>query len=253
MVHGLGYFCYGIRGLIVGTLPQYYLTPFECMVQGFHITFFEIGEAASSWFTTCITIERLTAIVCPTLYQTIPLKYVWCVLGLVSMYTVSDVTVSWIGSSQLDHERSCEPRCGHPQSVPTYYFKWHTMQIIVCGYISIILYIASLLAMKTRRQKTAPSIDVTRIKREHVVTKRIALIVVTTFLLQILPLTIYSTQIGNEYVFHIIGPYVWAVYALTPSVNVFIYSSRSSEFRLTIKKVLFYHHGTHNDTHDSLA
>lgn len=208
------------------------------MLQGIHITFFEVGEAASSWFTVFITLDRLIAMVFISRYRTLGYNYVKYIIGFVSLYTLADVVASFVGSYLLKQVKKSTARCGHPQNVPDYYYQWHTMQIICCGYISIVIYVCAIIVMKLKRNNNNSEVLTAQIKRESTVTKRIARIVLTTFILQILPLTIYTTDISNEYFFDLIGPYVWGVYALTPSVNVFIYSSNNPDFRSKLKKLL---------------
>lgn len=234
LINSLAYFGYGLRGFVIARMAPFLMTPFQCMIQGYHITFFEIGEAASSLMTMFVSLDRLIAMVFIGYYRNLGKIYIYTIIGFVAAYTLIDVIVSWIGSSMMEQKKQYPARCGHPQSVPSYYYTWHTIQIITCGYISIILYLSAILVMKLKQSSTS-SVHAAQIKREAAVTKRIAIVIMTMFFLQILPSTIYETNVGNLYFFDIIGPYVWALYALTPSVNVFVYALRTPEFQSKIK------------------
>lgn len=222
-------------------MATFFMAPFQCMVHGLHITIFEIAEASSSWFTTFVTLDRLIAMVWFTQYRNLGHKYVFFIFGFVSVYTVTDVTLSWVGSYFMEQVKNNPARCAHPASVPDNYYFGHNIQIICCGYLSIIFYICALTGMKMNKNNVPSSVQAAQIKRESTVTKRVARIILMIFVLQIVPLTIYITDLGNLPFFESISPYAWTIYALTPSINVFIYYSGNAEFRLKLKKKLSLH------------
>lgn len=238
LITALGYLSYGLRSLIVLRMSPFLMAPFQCMLKGIHLTFFEIGEAASCWMTSFISLDRLVAMVSIRNYRQLNKVYIRCIIGFVFIYTSTDVIVSFVSSSQMEQAIIYPARCGHPQSVPNYYYMWHTIQIISCGYISIILYTVALVAMKVK-QRTNTSFHIAQIKREIIVTERIAIIIVTTFFLQVLPMTIYETHIQDLYFFNVVGPYVLVLYALTTSVNVFVYALQTPQFKLKVRNILF--------------
>jgi hypothetical protein len=113
----------------------------------------------------------------------------------------------------------------------------HTGVMIACGWISIGLYAVVLIAMRLRSAHTAmEGVHAVQMKREAKITKTLALVMVTTLFLQILPVTILSSDLGNTQFITVIGPYLWTVTAVNSGLNAFIYAGKNQQLRQAMRK-----------------
>lgn len=226
-----------IQNIIFEHVGIRYMSPFECMKIRIHLTLFEIGEMVGSWFLMLISVERLLAMAWFNWYRATYHRYNMYFIVFICMYGLIDVTISWVGSSFLDQTKCISARCEHDLSVSSYYYTWHTLQMIICGYVSILTYLSALIILKINT-KPGSTILAAQRKREATVTKRITLVITTTFIMQILPSTIYELHNDNSKFLEAIRPYVFILYSFTPCVNVFVYALQTHEFREKVKSLI---------------
>ncbi|VDP41358.1 unnamed protein product, partial [Soboliphyme baturini] len=184
-----GYLADGLRRVAYSNSRAGEMAIRQCFFVGVHLPLFYIGETAESFLLLHLSFDRFLAMISPAFYSRLNFQVTKrCFLTEYAVAVASSVTMMVI-IVVLYGDDVILAQCYFGDAIPKPIKKLHNYWYIVSGFISIVAYIVAVACCCYRRKSTIGNRSA-QCKREIKLTKRVALIVVTTFLSGVFPLTL---------------------------------------------------------------
>lgn len=212
------------------------VSPSDCMMQVYQ-TFMLFGQQCSPMMVFILALDRFLAVAFFAKYCTFGTKYALALISI-SYGTCFIVTsFAWVSALTMMPAITVARTCMTETVTPLPYFTFHVGTRCLPGLLSIILYIITVVMLKTKNSTNSVMRDVER-KRQTRLTINVALISLSTILFMTFPFGYtflsYVTGRHTSTAFQTISPFLWSLSLFGAAANLFIYSWKYGQFRNAI-------------------
>ncbi|VDO91928.1 unnamed protein product [Soboliphyme baturini] len=192
----------------------------ECLLKRAHVTLYNTGEDLMSSLLLLISLDRFVAMVSTEMYGKLSRKTVLLLLNLVVMSALIDGLFIWT-YILLDGGEMVSAMCLQNSVVPRLQYFIHVYFMLFASYASVVIYVAAIICSRMQRQADVYS---WQLKREMIVTKRLAFIIISNFVLNAVPLTVFTSVKYESNIFEVLNLFIWRLTSLDQIMQILLYA-----------------------------
>ncbi|KRX86969.1 hypothetical protein T4B_18 [Trichinella pseudospiralis] len=226
---GFAFICSAIRRFVISTAPLYTLHPLQCMSQAFYVSIYQGCDILGVAIPALISFDRFVAVTSHRIYSRMNLKTAWGFIGLVGIIIAIDVVGCWVSAALIPEDVLIVATCVDVTYVMETFSYAHRILLTILSYASLGFYVGALLAILCR-PSTGNSVRAAQLKREAVITKRLSYLIILTFFVQTMPLTIDFIELSDD-VANVVVIVTFLADYLNMATFVLIFSAINPELR----------------------
>ncbi|KAL1286051.1 hypothetical protein T4A_6690 [Trichinella pseudospiralis] len=234
LVLGVAYTASGTHHFNILNVGDYEVTPLICLIETTFICLYEVGETSGALILLLISLDRLIAMTSMSLYQ----KFTLTVTAAVMQVTYACGLAGFLGVlayTALSERRfrKISSLCFHADTVSETYYNVHAYFLLTAHWLSLILYIAALIVMHKHGNISSNSVRMHRLLREKKITQRISMIIFSSVITQIVPMTALASSADKLY--DDLGMYFWIIHPLTVPIEIILCCIMRSDAKKLLK------------------
>ncbi|KRZ97187.1 Innexin-10 [Trichinella sp. T8] len=226
------------RQIVVASVGVYKIDGWKCLVQGLHLICYEIGDCTSTAFIFIISLDRFFAMTSFERYKKFTIRHVQILIGVV--FTVALVyyciLAVLIGTIYLS-KREVSANCYRGEVLTLLYCKVLISTLLFIFIVTVVLYTIACLVMRCRKVVGSNSVRRNQLKREKVVTKRVAVIIVSTLITHIIPVSFCVVNMWRNQNLLGISSFLLLMHPATLTLDLFLYALLDKDIRRSFSRL----------------
>ncbi|OUC44120.1 Innexin [Trichinella nativa] len=226
------------RQMVVASVGVYKIDGWKCLVQGLHLICYEIGDCTSTAFIFIISLDRFFAMTSFERYKKFTIRHVQILIGVV--FTVALVyyciLAVLIGTIYLS-KREVSANCYRGEVLTLLYCKVLISTLLFIFIVTVVLYTIACLVMRCRKVVGSNSVRRNQLKREKVVTKRVAVIIVSTLITHIIPVSFCVVNMWRNQNLLGISSFLLLMHPATLTLDLFLYALLDKDIRRSFSRL----------------
>ncbi|XP_003379186.1 innexin-10 [Trichinella spiralis] len=226
------------RQMVVASVGVYKIAGWKCLVQGLHLICYEIGDCTSTAFIFIISLDRFFAMTSFEQYKKFTIRHVQILIGVV--FTVALVyyciLAVLIGTIYLS-KREVSANCYRGEVLTLLYCKVLISTLLFIFIVTVVLYTIACLVMRCRKVVGSNSVRRNQLKREKVVTKRVAVIIVSTLITHIIPVSFCVVNMWRNQNLLGISSFLLLMHPATLTLDLFLYALLDKDIRRSFSRL----------------
>ncbi|KRX23735.1 Innexin-10 [Trichinella nelsoni] len=226
------------RQMVVASVGVYKIAGWKCLAQGLHLICYEIGDCTSTAFIFIISLDRFFAMTSFERYKKFTIRHVQILIGVV--FTVALVyyciLAVLIGTIYLS-KREVSANCYRGEVLTLLYCKVLISTLLFIFIVTVVLYTIACLVMRCRKVVGSNSVRRNQLKREKVVTKRVAVIIVSTLITHIIPVSFCVVNMWRNQNLLGISSFLLLMHPATLTLDLFLYALLDKDIRRSFSRL----------------
>ncbi|KRZ08053.1 hypothetical protein T11_10217 [Trichinella zimbabwensis] len=225
------------RQMVVAWVGVYKIAGWKCLAQGLHLICYEVGDCTSTAFIFIISLDRFLAMTSFERYKKFTIRHVQILIGVVftMAFVYYCILAVLIGTIYLS-KREVSANCYRGEVLTLLYCKVLISTLLFIFIVTVVLYTIACLVMRCRKVVGSNSVRRNQLKREKVVTKRVAVIIVSTLITHIIPVSFCAINMWRNQNLLGISSFLLLMHPATLTLDLFLYALLDKDIRRSFSK-----------------